>query len=346
MTSTDKLVQTLLRTGPLSRAALAKHLHLSRPAISSQVERLVEDGVILESGCGNSTGGKPPIILTLNPRNFCSVGLDIGHESKLRGVLCNSAGEMLQQAEVQHDNTFESILEGCRALVLQLKNMSGLPLCGVGIAVAGQVDHRLNEVVYCANFPVRGKNLSGLMGSSFNCPISLENRARAAAKWEYYLGAARKVEDFLFLSAERGFGTAWYNNGKLFIGRAGVAGEIHDLQVPSPDNSGTLPIETALSEAFLQSQKNGNDYLLKTVQYTVQLLVNFLDPELIVLGGRFRDLGDGFLETISSKMALEPPRVLTCKLSRGGRIGAALGAALGITIQNLTQFTKEVANES
>ncbi|MBQ8756502.1 MAG: ROK family transcriptional regulator [Lentisphaeria bacterium] len=346
MTSTDKLLQMLLRTGPLSRAALAKCLHLSRPAISSQVERLVEDGVILERGCGSSTGGKPPIILALNPRNFCAVGLDIGHSSKLRGVLCNSAGEMLFQAEVQHGNTFESILDGCRELVRQLRQKVDLPLCGIGIAVAGQVDHRLNEVVYCANFPVRGKNLSGLIGSSFNCPVSLENRARAAAKWEYYLGAARKTEDFLFLSAERGFGTAWYNNGKLFIGRAGVAGEIHDLQVPAPGGNGMLPIETALSETFLQTLENPNGYLLETVQYAVRLLVNFLDPELVVFGGKLRDLGVDFMENISENMALDPPRVLTFKLSQSGRIGAALGAALGIVIQNWTQFTKEVTNES
>ena len=346
MTSTDKLLQTLLRTGPLSRAALAKCLHLSRPAVSLQVERLVEEGVIIESGCGNSTGGKPPIILTLNPQNFCAIGLDIGHESKLRGVLCNSAGEMICQKEIQHNNMFNSILDGCKELIRSLREETRLPLCGIGIAVAGQVDHRLNEVVYCANFPVRGKNLTGLLGSSFTSPIYLENRARAAAKWEYYLGAARKVEDFLFLSAERGFGTAWYNNGKLFIGRAGVAGEIHDLQVPSPDGNSMLPIETALNEEFLQSQKNGREYLYQTVRYTVQFLVNFLDPELIVLGGRLRDLGEDFMTEVSAEMALDPPRVLTFKLSQSGRIGAALGAALGIIIQNLTQFTKEVANES
>ena len=136
------------------------------------------------------------------------------------------------------------------------------------------------------------------------------------------------------------------NNGKLFIGRAGVAGEIHDLQVPSPDGNRMLPIETALNEEFLQSQKNGREYLYQTVRYTVQFLVNFLDPELIVLGGRLRDLGEDFMTEVSAEMALDPPRVLTFKLSQSGRIGAALGAALGIIIQNLTQFTKEVANES
>ena len=148
MTPGDKLLQTLLRTGPLSRADLAKHLHLSRPAISLQVERLVEDGIILESGCGNSTGGKPPIILTLNPRNFCAIGLDIGHQSKLRGVLCDSSGEMTEQAEIEHDGTFESILDGCRKLTVQLRQTTDLPLCGIVIDplkhLAGGTYHRIH----------------------------------------------------------------------------------------------------------------------------------------------------------------------------------------------------------
>ena len=155
-----------------------------------------------------------------------------------------------------------------------------------------------------------------------------------------------RLENFLFLSAERGFGTAWYTNGKLFTGRTGVAGEIHDLQVPSPEGNGVLPIETALSESFLNTLPDSKDYLHKTVRYIIQLLINFLDPELVVFGGRMRDFGDEFIDRNGSQLMLDPPRVLTFRLSQSGRIGAALGAALGIIIQNWTQFTKEVTNES
>lgn len=334
ISAADKLLQELLRRGPVSRAELAKLLKLSRPAISTQVEHLLNAGILEEKGCGNSTGGKPPILLELNSERFSAIGIDIGHESLLRGVLTNSAGIQTEMYERRHANTFESILGETAQLVRELQMQSAFPVKAIGIALAGQVDHSLNEVVYCGNFPLKGGQFAKKLEALTGLPVHLENRARAAAKWEYYAGAARNTGDFLFLSAERGIGTAIYLSGKLFTGRAGVAGEIHDLLVPAPDQTGLLPVEQALNEKFLMQQPN-SEYLVSTLTYIVRLLTNLLDPALIVLGGRLRDLDGDLPALLSKNLQIVPDRHLHFTLSHSGRIGAALGAALDIVIQNL-----------
>ena len=162
--SSEKLLLLLLRQGSCSRADLAKSMHLSRPAVSSLVDGLIRQGILRESGCGVSSGGKPPILLTLEPDRFASIGIDIGHESLLRGVLCNAAGTPVVTREITHDNRFETILEQAARLVGELKDAAAAPVCGVGAAIAGQIDHASNEIVYCANFPLKRRNFAGSAG--------------------------------------------------------------------------------------------------------------------------------------------------------------------------------------
>lgn len=358
--SSEKLLLLLLRQGSCSRADLAKSMHLSRPAVSSLVDGLIRQGILRESGCGVSSGGKPPILLTLEPDRFASIGIDIGHESLLRGVLCNAAGTPVVTREITHDNRFETILEQAARLVGELKDAASAPVCGVGAAIAGQIDHASNEIVYCANFPLKRRNFAGLLSERTSLPVLLENRARTAALWEYYFGAAGRTEDFIFISAERGIGTAIYLGGRLLQGRSGAAGEIRTLCVPSPDGRSLLPTEQAMSEKFLLEYAGGNPdaaslaeswkrrepgavtaigYLSDAAAYVITFLTMLLDPAQIVLGGRFRDLGTEFAAGLEARLAVEPVRPLAITISESGRIGAALGAALKVIIENINKET-------
>ncbi len=335
MTTSEKLLRLLLRNGAASRAELAKLLHLSRPAVSGAVEPLLRNGILREGECGESSGGKPPILLEFNTAALPDViGLDIGHESILRGVLCNAAGEKLAALEVTHKNTFESILDGAARLTDALRSHADHPVCGIGCAVAGQVDYRQNEVVFCGNFPLKNQEFARKLVEKCALPVRLDNRARLAAQWEYFFGAAQRAEDFIFISAERGIGTATYHGGKLFTGRAGVAGEIRDLLVPV-DNT-LLPIEEAMNEKFLAQRPDGRGDLLKISAYVITFLSNLLDPAQIVLGGRFREFGDKFAAELNAMIRLAPERDLPLTLSKSGRIGAALGAALDLILANFS----------
>ena len=342
ITSSEKLLRLLLRQGPCSRADLAKKLHLSRPAVSSLVDGLIRQGILRESGCGVSSGGKPPILLTFEPDRFASIGIDIGHESLLRGVLCDATGKALETCEARHDNRFETILDRTAQLVSELKAAAGdRQVAGIGAAIAGQVDHDSNEIVYCANFPLKERRFAVLLEEKTGLPVRLENRARTAALWEYHFGAAKQAEDFIFLSAERGIGTAIYQNGRPLRGRSGTAGEIRTLGIPSPDGTRLLPVEQALGEKFLkENAANASDYLATGTAYVITLLTMLLDPALIVLGGRFRDQNPDFIAKLSARLAIEPARKLELALSESGRIGAALGAALKIILENINQSQK------
>ncbi len=341
MNTPEKLLRMILRHGAVSRADLSKLLHISRPAVSGAVEPLIGRGILREGECGESNGGKPPILLEFNTEQLPYViGLDIGHETLVRGVLCNGAGEKIASSEAGHDNTFDSILDSAAYLVQSLAARSGNHVCGIGCAIAGQVDYLKNEVVLCPNFPLKERNFAVRLAEKCRLPVLLDNRARLAAQWEYFAGAAKQAEDFIFISAERGIGTATYHGGRIFTGRSGVAGEIRSLLVPV-SGEGLLPVEQAMSESFLSSRPDAQQDLLEISAYMITLLSNLLDPALIVLGGRFRDYGEDFVSALSGGIQLDPERHLHISLSKSGRIGAALGAALNIILTGFAAGSKK-----
>jgi predicted NBD/HSP70 family sugar kinase len=67
----------------------------------------------------------------------------------------------------------------------------------------------------------------------FDLPTFVENEANAAALGEYYFGAARGVNDFIYLSAGIGLGSGIVIDGKLFRGSSGYASEVGHMTIVS-----------------------------------------------------------------------------------------------------------------
>ena len=63
--------------GPISRAEIAHETALQRSTVSLIVEELRVDGLI-EEVSGESTGGRPPILLSLRTADAVAIGVDLG----------------------------------------------------------------------------------------------------------------------------------------------------------------------------------------------------------------------------------------------------------------------------
>src|SRR4030095_15497972 len=63
--------------GPISRSEIAHETALQRSTISLIMEALKAEGLIEEGG-GESTGGRPPILLSLRTADPVAIGIDLG----------------------------------------------------------------------------------------------------------------------------------------------------------------------------------------------------------------------------------------------------------------------------
>ena len=72
------LLSTLFFEGPLSRYELGRRTGLSAATVSNVVGEMVDDGLVVEAGLVESDGGRPRVLLRVNPGYGNVIGIDVG----------------------------------------------------------------------------------------------------------------------------------------------------------------------------------------------------------------------------------------------------------------------------
>src|SRR6476646_3790205 len=105
--------------GPISRAEIARETHLQRSTISLIVSELRNWGLI-EEVFGDSSGGRPPALLTLPTARPVAIGIDLG-TLKTTVATCDLTGRVIERDELNTDRnvdvTTRSIVECVQKLI-------------------------------------------------------------------------------------------------------------------------------------------------------------------------------------------------------------------------------------
>lgn len=335
--SGKRRVFNLLRAeGVISRAALSQRCGLTRPAVSAIVDELVRDGLVFEAGRGGSTGGKPPILLRIAPGGRCAVGIDLGDDYLIRGVLCDCACNVLSSAELEYSNNFENILNVTADLVTLLgREAPAGSLTGVGVAVSGVVDAQINEVTGATTLDIAGSGFAGQLEKRCGLPVVLERRPNAAALAEGLFGAGKNYESIVYLTSGRGVGAGIFIHGEIYRGRYGTAGEIGLLRLPGggrvEENARPSAVAAEFSRRkgercsfaqFLEAYQNNDpdavalaDVNAEQLAFAAETAVNLFDPEAIILGGRALDFGNVWFQRFKKVVEIN-----SAARAAGGRI--------------------------
>lgn len=213
----------------LSRAQLAAQTGLNPSTVSKIVYELIEENLIHETVLSQKGTGRPGLMLELNPKGGCALGIEINVdyiELLLTDFSANTLWRKIQETEpgATQDEIMKQVIELVTEASLFIRNQKST-LLGVGVGVPGLVDVangllRVAPNLNWVDIPVRD-----VLAEYFDCPIYVENEANAAALGEYYFGAARNVKNFIYLSSGIGLGSGIVMGGQLFRGMFGFAGE-------------------------------------------------------------------------------------------------------------------------
>src|SRR5215475_3720466 len=114
--------------GPISRAEIAQVTALQRSTISLIVDELKEDGLVEELE-GESTGGRPPILLSLRTADPVAIGVDVG-TAMTTIATSDLAGRVLWQeqfeTEPDADTTIQNIITRTSVLAKKTKTIEGI----------------------------------------------------------------------------------------------------------------------------------------------------------------------------------------------------------------------------
>ena len=216
--------------GPISRAEIAYETALQRSTVSLIVEELRVDGLV-EEVSGESTGGRPPSLLSLRTAYAVAIGVDVG---TTRTIVATSdlAGRVLYQEKFQThpdaDQTTKHIIDCARKLVRRNKGT----IEGIGVSLPGLVDPEGREL-FVPHFKWRNLPLAKELNAATGLPVTMDNDANAAAQAELWFGRPeiRAVRDFILVLVEGGVGTGIVLDGQVYRGESGAAGEFGHMTI-------------------------------------------------------------------------------------------------------------------
>ncbi|WP_171165777.1 ROK family protein [Streptomyces sp. I05A-00742] len=333
---------------------LVKATGLSRPTVEGVVEGLIESGLVAEAAAAEGEArrqGRPARRFRFRVEAGHLLGIEIGAH-RVAVVLSDLSGRVTgsASAEVTETASADERLERVRTSVAELLRSSGVPrgaLRAVGVASPGIVEADGTVRLGTALPEWTGLPLGERLRRSFRCPVLVENDANAAAVAEHWKGAARGVDDVVFVLAGLSPGAGSLIGGRLHRGFGGAAGEIGALhllgreatpeEVLSPTDEPLHPLDEAQVVRVFALARDGDEraraaverYLRRLV-HDVAALVLALDPELVVVGGWAAGVG-GVLDPLRTELArycLRPPRVALSLLGDSAVATGALRLAL------------------
>jgi predicted NBD/HSP70 family sugar kinase len=304
---------------PISRAEISQETALQRSTVSLIVEELKTKGLIDEIE-GESTGGRPPLLLHLRAGGSIAIGVDLGtaETSVATGDL---AGRILKRETFVTDPDLKKTskqIEACVKCFLDAE--PGIE--GIGISLPGLVDPETGDVIFVPNFKWRNWSVAHDLHAATGLSVLVDNDANAAALAELWL-ARREIldaRDFIFVLVEEGLGTGIVFDGQIYHGMSGAAGEFGHMTI-----GGNAPVACAAGghecwEAFasekaalaryaasndgrqaanitfdqlidraMQREAAAQTALVETADYLglgISNLLKGLSPEAVVVGGR------------------------------------------------------------
>lgn len=88
------VLKVIRDNGSLSRADVAKITGLTPASVTNITKMLIEDEYLVECKVGQSSGGRPPIMLELNPNARYVIGISIG-VGMIDVVITNLSAEII-----------------------------------------------------------------------------------------------------------------------------------------------------------------------------------------------------------------------------------------------------------
>ncbi|MFJ3334376.1 ROK family protein [Streptomyces sp. NPDC086766] len=354
-----RVMHTVSAGGPLSRAAVASRIGLTRAAVSTLVDELIRWGLLDELGPERpGRVGRPGSALAVSGHGPAGLGAEVGVDH-LAACVVDLRGEVRARAVRHGTNRGRSPVPVTRELTALIRQVvaeaegQGLWPAGLAVAVPGLVARDGRTVVRAPNLDWHDTDLGPLLPAAY--PLTVDNEANFGGLAELWLGEGTP-RDFLHVSAEIGIGAAVVVDGQLLRGTRGFAGELGHVPVqaegPACPCGGRGCLEQyAGEEAVLRAAglepagdrvgllarraAGGDEEVRRALSaagtaFGVALTgaVNLLDPEAVVLGGALAGLAPWLLPSLEAELAGRTAGpVCPVSVSRLGPEGPLLGAA-------------------
>ncbi len=166
-----------------------------------------------------------------------ALGIDLGGTKTLAAVVDITTGEVIAserkrtRAEKGQEYVSQRVIDLSTAAINDAKLPADASIVAVGVGAAGQIDRKAGVVLDAPNLGVKNMPLGDILRKQFGKPVAVGNDVEVAALGEYLHGAGRGYNNFVVLFVGTGIGSGIVQNGRLYTGLTGTAGEVGHIIV-------------------------------------------------------------------------------------------------------------------
>ena len=367
------LILNLVRQeGYISRAEIAKRTNLSRSTVSNIINELIEAERVQEVEKGQSRGGRRPIILRINYRSHCVIGVELA-TTFVNVIVTDLNADVLYECREPFDiavgpDAATAHVAGMVDRALATVGVERSRVAGVGIGIPGPIAYATGKTIVPPIMPGwSGVSLRDRFRDALHLPVRVDNDANLGALAEHCWGAAQNVRNVAYLYlGTTGIGAGLILEGAIYRGEIGSAGEIGHTTIDEHgprcscgsygclESLAGLPWILRRAET-LSGKARSLDELIYAVEHgdeavravfvdaarhlgvAVASLLNLYNPGLVVLGGQLAAAGNLLLDTVrtTAQTRALPITLEHCDIVTGtlGDNDVALGAASDIIQQ-------------
>ncbi|MFC1590570.1 ROK family protein [Candidatus Omnitrophota bacterium] len=353
------VLEMIRKDGPISRTDISKRLQINMVTVSNYVKNYIKKGFVIERGQEESSGGRRPELIDINPSGSYVIGIGITHD----GIVVTMADLKIKVIEkisskegVDPDRVVKAIKTLIESSKVPLEKIKGI---GMGLSTIMNIDI---------------EKITDSVASAFSLPTFIAQDAMCAALGEKRLNVEADVFNMLYMYSDIGCGIIL--QGDIYMGTSGDAGEISlssehlgdkeemflkesnylkpwssDLGIVAEAKEviskgvGTEMVELVKGDigsitlnTVIEASKRNDEVASGIISVAgmnlglrISYLVNLINPEVVVVGGGIEAAGDLVLRSIRDvikKFSLErSTNVLKVIPSVLGEDSVSLGAA-------------------
>ena len=301
--SDEHVLRALIDEPQLTRAQIATRSGLTKPTVGDSVRRLVEAGIVRDTGDLTSGRGRAGHLFALADDIGVALVVDIAPDGiraetlDIRGRTVASAVESIERPATP-DNVGRALERASRSAAATSEVRLAV------VSAADPVDRRTGRLVHLPDAPFLVGELSpaDLLASVTDGPITVDNDVNWAARAERSVDA--ELDDFAYLYLDEGLGCALVSDGEVLRGAGGLAGEVSHVLTRSPSGRavaftevfaelglrrpGTTAIDVAATLAAIEAEDdapNACRHLGDAISGVLAAILALADPQVVILGG-------------------------------------------------------------
>jgi len=363
-----RIIKLLLQNQELSIPELCHFLNLSIPTGTKLVDEFESQSLLINAGKRESSGGRRPATYVINP----NIGFLFSIEILLNSLKINVLNLDRKSIFVYESNRFDiknkkDSFELLAIIIPKIIKDLDLPfdkILGVGIGITGRVNAKKGISYSFLNLEIP---LTVYLSNIWGIPVFIENDTHLIALAENHYGLAKDLKNVISVNLSKGLAVSIISNGLLQTGHSGFASEFGHIFAGNNNKicvCGKIGcLETLVSGLALETMFNVltgkfidykeilsstdlNDFPMseciqkmgEQLGKSLAVLIDLLNPELIIIGGGFMPVLDSMRLAINKGINLHslPQLAADCEIKISSLDeNAAMYGAFALVTENL-----------